>query len=173
MILRVATVFLAAVAVLAVPTLVAAAGPALAATVIPGQEIDLVGSGFPADADVLLAIQRNGADAGSQALKTDAAGGFAATIDAGPGRGGVYTVTATSGSASATVEALAVETAGGLQPTPPATDAAGTASDRSDSGLSQLVLTLVAVGSVSLALSILGRRASRLPTSPVPAGRDR
>ncbi len=118
----VTVVLLAAFAILAAPSLVAAAEPALSATVIPGQEIDIVGSGFPADADILLAIERNGADAGSQALHTDATGSFTATIDAGPGRGGVYTVTATSGSASATVEALAVETAGGLQSTPPPTD---------------------------------------------------
>src|SRR5512141_3059255 len=90
-------VILAAIAALGTPTLVAAAEPALSATVIPGQEIDLAGSGFPADADVQLVILRNGADAGSQVLHTDAAGAFTATIDAGPGRGGGYTMTATAG----------------------------------------------------------------------------
>jgi hypothetical protein len=123
---RVPLFVLVALALLAAPAVVAAAEPALTATVIPGQEIDLAGSGFPADADVLLVIERNGADAGSQALRTDSAGSFTATIDAGPGRGGVYTMIATSGSAKAVVEALAVETAGGaggLQSSPPPTDA--------------------------------------------------
>jgi hypothetical protein len=115
---------LAIAAMLATPAIVAAAEPALSATVIPGQEIDLAGSGFPSDADVLLAITRNGVDAGTQTVTTDASGTFSATIAAGPGRGGAYTITATSGSASATVEAVAVETAGGLQSTPPPTDMA-------------------------------------------------
>ncbi|HEY6013489.1 MAG TPA: hypothetical protein VIU37_05770 [Candidatus Limnocylindrales bacterium] len=149
----------AAIAILGTPALVAAAEPTLTATVIPGQEIDVVGAGFPADADVQLAILRNGADDGTQALHTDATGGFTATIDAGPGRGGVYTMTATSGSASATVEALAVETAGGLHSSPPPTD---TVPGGPGSGLSidrLAVLALIGAGVVSVALSAFGRRA--------------
>jgi hypothetical protein len=139
---------------LATPRIVAAAEPTLTATVIPGQEIDLAGSGFPADADVILAIQRNGSDAGSQALRTDATGAFTATIDAGPGRGGVYTLTATSGSATATVEALAVETAGGLQSsTPPPTDTIANVADRSASGDDGLFVALVVVVACSLGLA--------------------
>ena len=124
--------FLAAGALLATPAIASAAEPALSATVIPGQEIDITGTDFPADADVLLAILRNGADAGTQTPKTDATGTFTATIDAGPGNGGVYTVTATSGSATAVVEALAVETAGaeGLQSSPPPTDTTSAASSK-------------------------------------------
>jgi hypothetical protein len=122
-------VLLAAFVVLAAPAIVAAAEPALATSVIPGQEIDVTGTGFPGDADVLLVIERNGAAADSQTLRTDAAGSFTATIDAGPGRGGMYALVATSGSAKAVADALAVETAGaagtgGVQPSAPATDAA-------------------------------------------------
>jgi hypothetical protein len=125
---RIPLFLLAAAALLAAPASAAAAEPALTAMVIPGQEIDVAGSGFPADADVLLVIERNGADAGSQTLKTGAAGTFTAKIDAGPGKGGMYTLIATSGSAKAVAEALAVETAGaggtGGESTPPPTDVA-------------------------------------------------
>jgi hypothetical protein len=130
---RAMLIFVAAVALLAAPAFVSAAEPTLTATVMPGKEIDVTGTDFPANADVLLAIQRNGAAAGSQTLKTDAAGAFSATIDAGPGRGGVYTMTATSGAAKAIVEALAVETAGGggLQSSPPPTNTAPVAASTS------------------------------------------
>lgn len=126
---RILVILLVALASLAAPAIVAAAEPALTANVIPGHEIDVTGTGFPGEADVLLVIERSGAAAGSQTLRTDAAGSFIATIDAGPGRGGVYSMVATSGSAKAVVEALAVETAGaggtgGVQPTAPPTDTA-------------------------------------------------
>lgn len=151
----------AAIALLAMPALVAAAGPTLTATVIPGREIDVVGSGFPADADVQLAIQRNGVDAGSQALRTDATGSFSATIDAGPGRGGLYTLTATSGPASATVEALAVETAGGLQSSPPPTDTEpGTVAHGGPLVDRVAILALIGAAALSVAFSAL-RRAAR------------
>ena len=154
---------LAVVALLAMPSSAAAAEPTLTATVIPGQEIDLAGSGFPADSDVMLTAQRNGTDAGSQALRTDASGAFTATIDAGPGRGGVYTVTATSGSATATVEALAVETAGGVGSAPPPTDTASSveAGSGPDGNGRLAVLFLVATGSLGVALSAIRRRAYR------------
>ncbi|MGZ9231131.1 MAG: hypothetical protein ACXW4H_07580 [Candidatus Limnocylindrales bacterium] len=159
---RIPLLLVALIVVLASPTIVAAADPTLTATVIPGQEIDVVGSGFPSDADVVLAIQRNGTDAGSQALRGDAAGGFTAVIDAGPGRGGVYTLTATSGSVSATVEAMAVETAGGLQSsTPPPTDAVGSVSHGSSDGAgAPAILILVAACSLSLVVASLRRRAA-------------
>jgi len=126
---RVPLVVLVAFGLMAAPAVVAAAEPALTATVVPGHEIDVAGSGFPGDADVLLVIERNGAAAGSQTLQTDAAGSFTATIDAGPGRGGAYTLVATSGAAKAVAEVVAVETAGAggtgvLQQTPPPTDTA-------------------------------------------------
>ena len=157
----VTVVLLAALAIFAVPTLASAAQPSLTATVIPGQEIDVVGAAFPPDADVLLAIERNGADAGSQALHTDSAGSFTATIDAGPGRGGVYTVTATSGSATATVEALAVETAGGFQSTPPPTDTVSISRGRpaSSAGDALALLALVSACGSSLLIARLRRRA--------------
>jgi hypothetical protein len=162
---------LAAMALLAVPAIVAAAEPALTATVIPGQEIDVAGSGFPADADVLLAIQRNGADAGTQNLRTDAAGNFTATIDAGPGRGGVYTLTATSDSVTATVEALAVETAGGLQSTPPATDTAPGVPGRSDPAVNGELAVLGLIGACSLGLAIASIRRRARGTAGLPGAR--
>jgi hypothetical protein len=125
---RVPLILLIALGLLAAPSIAAAADAALIATVNPGHEIDVTGSGFPADADVMLAISRNGAAAGSQTLRTDAAGAFSATIDAGPGLGGAYTLVATSGTATATADVVAVETAGGVagppQQTPPPTDTA-------------------------------------------------
>lgn len=154
---RIPLFLLAAGLLLAAPSIVAAAEPALTATVIPGQEIDVVGAGFPADADVLLVIERNGAGAGSQTLRTDAAGGFTATIDAGPSRGGVYSLIATSGPAKAVAEALAVETAGagGLQSTPPPTDLAGGATVRSSSSdEGAFVPMLFVIGLVSLAFAL-------------------
>jgi hypothetical protein len=169
---RLPVLFLAAaLALLAAPSMVAAAEPALTATVIPGQEIDVAGSGFPADADVQLAILRNGADAGSQALRADADGAFTTTIDAGPGRGGVYTMTATSGSVTATVEALAVETAGGFQSGPPPTD---TESNVPGGGLGisidrLAVLAMVAAGALTVAMAALGRR--RRGSAGLPGGR--
>lgn len=108
----------------------AAAGPSLSVTMIPGREIDVVGSGFPASVDVLLVITRNGNPDGTQTLRTDTTGGFTTTIDAGPGRGGDYTLIATAGPNKAVTEVVAVETAGGasgglsggVRPTPPPTD---------------------------------------------------
>jgi hypothetical protein len=122
-------ILLVVLGLMAAPAVAAAAEPALIATVVPGHEIDVAGSGFPGDADVLLVIERNGAAAGSQTLRTDAAGSFTATIDAGPGRGGAYTLVATSGAAKAVADVVAVETAGAggtgvLQQTPPPTDTA-------------------------------------------------
>jgi hypothetical protein len=144
----VAVLIFAAVVGLAVPAIAWAAEPILTATVIPGQEIDIMGSVFPADADVLLEIQRNGADAGSQTLRTDALGTFTATVDAGPGRGGNYTFVATSDSARAEAGALAVETAGGtggLKPSPPPTDAVASPSGTGVHG-GWTILVAMAVG---------------------------
>jgi hypothetical protein len=128
---RVSTAFLIVVAALALPASIAAATPQLSATTIAGKEIDVTGSGFPADADVLLVVERNGADDGSQTLHSDATGSFSTSIDAGPGRGGAYTLVATAGSAKAVLDIVAVETAGGgtsggTRPTAPATDTAPT-----------------------------------------------
>jgi hypothetical protein len=157
---RVPLILLITVGLLAAPSIAAAADPALTATVIPGQEISITGSGFPADADVVLAISRNGAAAGSRTLRTDAAGAFTASIDAGPGLGGAYTLVATSGTATATVDVVAVETAGGgvtgtRQETPPPTDTALSLPVRpaSDSGWA------LAFGAVVAGLLLLARHA--------------
>jgi hypothetical protein len=120
---RFVLILLVALALLATPALVAAAEPSLLTTVTPGQTINVSGTGFPGDADVLLEIQRDGVAAGSQTLHTDAAGSFIATIEAGPGLGGRYTLVATSGSAKAVAEVVAVETAG-ARPTLTGTDTA-------------------------------------------------
>jgi hypothetical protein len=132
---RVPFIFLVALGLMAVPAIVAAAQPTLTTSVIPGHQIDVAGSGFPASADVLLVIQRNGVAAGSQTLRSDVAGSFSASIDAGPGRGGAYNLVATSGSAKAVADVVAVETAGagttgGLQQTPPPTDTVSSAPAR-------------------------------------------
>lgn len=123
---RVPLILVMLVTLFAVPVVVAAAGPQLTATTVPGREIDVAGTGFPASADVLLAIQRNGSDDGTQTVQAGATGSFTATIDAGPGRGGSYRIVATSGPAKAVVQVVAVETAGaggGVRPTPPNTAA--------------------------------------------------
>jgi hypothetical protein len=167
---RLPVLIVAAIALLGTPSLVSAAEPSLTATVIPGQEIDVTGAGFRADADVRFAILRNGSDAGSRALHTDASGAFTATIEAGPGRGGVYTMTASSGSATATVEALAVETAGGLQPGPPPTDGVPGAPAVPGLPTERLaVFALIAACALSVAVSAIGRRSRE--TASLPDGR--
>jgi len=110
---RVPLAFLAILVLLVIPATVAAAGPQLLATVIPGKEIDVVGSGFPASTTVTLVITRNGNPDETRTLGTDAAGTFTTTIDAGPGRGGAYTLVATAGQSTASADIVAVETAGG------------------------------------------------------------
>ena len=160
---RIPIIVIVAIGLLAVPTIVAAAEPTLATSLVPGQEIDVSGTGFPADADVLLVIQRNGADAGSQTLHSDPAGSFTATIAAGPGRGGAYTLIATSGSTKAVADIVAVETAGGLatggvQPTPPTTDAAPAGTTGSDPTTEWAVLAAAALVSLLLALGYRRQR---------------
>lgn len=127
MIRRVPFALLVLSSLLILPASVAAAGPELQATVVPGREIDVAGSGFPASIDVTLVIGQSNHPDETRALTTDATGSFATTIDAGPGRGGAYTLVATSGQLTATVQVVAVETAGGAGggiQRPPPTDAA-------------------------------------------------
>ena len=124
---RVPFALLALASLLILPASVAAAGPQLQATVIPGREIDVAGSGFPASSPVTLVIGRSNHPDETRMLSADASGSFTTTIDAGPGRGGAYTLVATSGQLSATAQAVAVETAGGASGTlasPPPTDTA-------------------------------------------------
>jgi hypothetical protein len=113
MIRRVPFALLVLSSLLLLPAMAAAAGPTLQATVIPGREIDVVGSGFPVSSDVTLVIGRSDHPDGTSVLAADATGSFTTTIDAGPGRGGAYTLVATSGQLSATAQVVAVETAGG------------------------------------------------------------
>ncbi len=118
--------FLLLLVLLAVPAVAVAAGPSLTATTVAGHEIDLVGAGFPASTAVTLTITRTGpcaitpcdphAGSGTRTVMSDANGGFTATIPAGPGRGGQYAIVATAGTMRASVDVVAVETAGGLAP---------------------------------------------------------
>ena len=110
---RVPFALLALASLLILPASVAAAGPQLQATVIPGREIDVAGSSFPASSTVTLVIGRSNHPNETRTLSADALGSFTTTIDAGPGRGGAYTLVATSGQLSATAQVVAVETAGG------------------------------------------------------------
>lgn len=164
---RVPTALLVALAALALPGTVAAATPQLSATTIPGKEIDVNGSGFPADTDVLLVILRNGSDDGSQTLRSDAGGSFSTSIDAGPGRGGAYSLIATAGSARAVLDVVAVETAGGgtgggTRPRVPATDAASISTDRHPSDAPGI---LAAFGLALLGATVLtDRRFARRTT---------
>lgn len=48
-------------------------------TVQPGQSVNLVGSGFPADQDVALSVSSKSASLGS--VRTDSEGNFATTVD--------------------------------------------------------------------------------------------
>jgi len=110
---RVPLALLTFLALLVVPATVSAAGPELLATVIPGREIDVVGSGFPASTEVTLVITRNGNPDETRRLPSDASGAFTTTIDAGPGRGGAYALVATAAQSTASADVVAVETAGG------------------------------------------------------------
>ena len=124
---RVPFALLALASLLILPASVAAAGPLLQTTVIAGREIDVAGSGFPASSTVTLVIGRSNHPDETRTLSADVAGSFTTTIDAGPGRGGAYTLVATSGQLSATAQVVAVETAGGAGgalASPPPTDTA-------------------------------------------------
>lgn len=122
---RVPFALLALASLLILPASVAAAGPQLQTSVIPGREIDVAGSGFPASSTVTLVIARSNHSDETRTLSADASGSFTTTIDAGPGRGGAYTLVASSGQLSATAQVVAVETAGGAGgalASPPPTD---------------------------------------------------
>jgi hypothetical protein len=168
---RIPLILLVALGLMAAPAIVAAAQPALTATVVPGHEIDVTGTGFPGDAAVLLVIQRNGAAAGSQTLRTDAAGSFTATIDAGAGRGGAYNLVATSGSAKAVADVVAVETAGAggsgrLLQTPPPTDTASNVPARPAPAEGRALALVSALGGLFVAAWCLRRRDGAKIASP-------
>ena len=158
MLRRVPFALLVVLGLLVVPATAAAAQPSLQATVIPGQEIDVVGSGFPAATDVSLLIQRSNHPDQTRALQTDASGAFTTTIDAGPGLGGAYTLVATAGSSTASADVVAVETAGGTlggAQTPPPTDALAPTSAERPSGFPPVaVLGIVIAGILGAGWSI-------------------
>jgi hypothetical protein len=126
------------IGLLAIPAVAAAAGPcALSVATTPGHVITVTGTGFDANAAVDVTQTWSGSNAtqggntGPQTttsqVTADASGGFTFTIDAGPGHGGTYDLSATAGSCTATAQAVAVETAGGVNGggagfTPPPTD---------------------------------------------------
>ncbi len=159
MIRRVPFALLALSSLLILPAVVAAAGPALQATVIPGREIDVVGSGFPASSAVTLFIGRSNHPDETRALTADATGSFTTTIDAGPGRGGVYTLVATSGQLSVRAQVVAVETAGGAgggvqSPPPTATAPKGDPGRDPASAPVLLVVAILLAGTLGAGSSV-------------------
>jgi hypothetical protein len=165
--LALAGILLVALSAVAAP--VAAADCSLVATAIPGQSIGVAGAAFPAGADITFVVIRNGVSEESQALRSDGAGQFATSVDAGPGRGGAYTLIATAGTCKAVADVVAVETAGGAgvagRPTQPATDTlATTPAIHTGDGfpLGSVVLVGVAIGGGLFAgvrrLALRGRR---------------
>jgi len=166
---RVPLAFLAILVLLIVPATVAAAGPQLLATVIPGKEIDVIGSGFPASTTVTVVITRNGNPDETRTLGTDAAGTFTTTIEAGPGRGGAYTLVATAGQSTASADIVAVETAGGTSggtaggvPAPPPTSTRPTpAPDRGLPGAPILATLAALVAGITGARWAVRRRGTQ------------
>jgi hypothetical protein len=166
-------VFILLAGLLALPTAASAAGTCeLTSSVSPGHVITIVGSGFPASTDIEITQTWGGSNAtaggntGPQTttsqVTSDATGAFEFTIDAGPGRGGTYDVEAAAGGCTASTRAVAVESAGGLNPgsgaTPPATDTAYPVGQ----GASAPVVPLVVVTfGLALALGLALVRRSR------------
>ena len=156
---RVPFALLVLATLLVLPVTVAAAGPELQATVVPGREIDVAGSGFPASSAVTLLIQRSSHPDETRTLTADAAGSFTTTIDAGPGRGGAYTLVATSGQLTATTQVVAVETAGGagggIQSPPPTDTAPQRDPVRNPAGAPfPVILVIVLAGALGAGLSM-------------------
>jgi hypothetical protein len=156
---RVPFALLAISSLLIVPATVAAAGPDLQATVVPGREIDVTGSGFPASSNVTLVIGRSNHPEETRTLAADATGAFTTTIDAGPGRGGAYTLVATAGQSTATAQVVAVETAGGAGggiQGPPPTDTwpAGESGGNPAGAPLPVILAIVLAGAVGAGWSV-------------------
>jgi hypothetical protein len=167
-------------AALAAPAPSAAAGSCqLSTSVSPGHSITVTGSGFTANTTVDITQKWSGSNstAGgatgpqttSSTVTADGSGGFELTVDAGPGHGGTYDFTASSASCTATAEAVAVETAGGVrggtnpgngQVTPPPTDTAPVA-DLGPVPASAAPLVAIAGGFAFLGLALALKRARR------------
>ena len=139
------------VALLSTPSAVAAADCQMTADPVPGRTIDVAGTAWPAGAGVTFVVIRNGAQDATETLRIDATGSFSVSVDAGPGRGGAYTLIATSGTCKAVADVVAVETAGGgkvggVQPTPPPTDTLGPAQGAGVWGAAPLVAFAIFAG---------------------------
>lgn len=162
------------VAMLSLPAAAAAAGCDLTTAISPGHVITITGSGFPAGATVEITQTWSGSNAtaggntGPQTTHSqataDASGGFAFTIDAGPGLGGTYDIEATGGGCTATAHVTALETAGGVNPgsggtsvTPPPTDADAAGSRPNGSAVPALPLLGVAAAGLGAFLLAIAR----------------
>ena len=146
----------------------AATGCQLTAVAHVAQDVVATGRGFAAAATIKITTVWSGSSAiaggpiagttRTQTVTTDASGGFEFTVPAGPGRGGRYTFTATDDNCSATVQATAVETAGGLAPTPPATDTAAAPVKAPAVPTALLVAIVLGIGLLALAALVLRSR---------------
>jgi hypothetical protein len=160
---------------LALPTAASGAGTCeLTSSVSPGHVITIEGSGFPASTDIEITQTWSGSNAtaggntGPQTttshVTSDANGAFEVTIDTGPGHGGTYDVEATAGGCTASTRAVAVESAGGLNPgsgaTPPATDTDPVVGQGASAPV--LPFVVVAIGFALAFLAFVGRRARRV-----------
>jgi hypothetical protein len=167
------------VAALAAPAPGAAAGACqLSTSVSAGQSITVSGSGFDPNATVEITQDWSGSNSttggtGPQTtrstLTTDASGSFEITVDAGPGHGGTYHFMATSAGCTASADAVAVETAGGIgggtnpgggHVTPPPTDTAPPG-DRGQASTSAAALLAIVAGFGLLGLGLAMKRARR------------
>jgi hypothetical protein len=182
--MRVSIVLIAlAAGLFALPATAAAAGTcALTTTAAAGHSITVTGTGFTPGADVDITQTWGGSNAtaggntGPQTTTSrvvaDAAGGFEYTVDAGPGRGGTYDFSAASGGCTATAQAVAVETAGGVNhgtggsagganSTPPATDTAPATTGRTSNPVWAILLVLAAASLAGVAFTLHQARATR------------
>jgi hypothetical protein len=98
---------------------------ALEAQADPAREIRVTGTGFAPGATVTFTQDWGGSNATAdnpgtgttttETVQADTTGGFTIVVPAGPGHGGQYTFRAADGACTATVQAIAIETAGGIQ----------------------------------------------------------
>jgi hypothetical protein len=138
-----------------------------------GRDIQVSGTAFAPNSSVVITQTWGGSSATlgtagaggttTQTVQTDASGAFELTVDAGPGHGGQYTFSATAAGCTATAEAVAVETAGGLHgdgttgPTTPPTDTTPAAAT-SDPLVPLLLLAAGLAGLVLLSLAVAAGR---------------
>jgi hypothetical protein len=161
---------------IALPATAAAATCELTTAVSPGHEITITGTGFAPSASVAITTTWSGSNATaggntgpqttSDTATADASGEFTFTIDAGPGRGGTYDISATAGGCTATTRVEALETAGGLNNggagvTPPPTDTVDVPAGRSGGGLpiADVLALILAVSALGFVLVL--RRSDR------------